>query len=237
MTTHAHNSKPKIGYTTRNYAWDPLQWLIDIAIRLAGGVPVRIYPKNPRHDTNLSGLIIAGGTDVDPSLFDLTPKENYVYDPDRDALEIEWLRRADVLNMPVLGICRGAQILNVMRGGSLHLDIEKSHEGAKYPSHLLANIFFRKDITIHDDSLLARLLGGAHARVNSMHKQAIDRTGRGLSICAQESNGVVQAVEDPDHSFMLGVQFHPEAMIYKAKYRNIFNGLISAARDFQSALK
>ena len=233
----AQPRKPKIGYTTRNYAWDPLQWLINISIWLAGGIPVRIYPKNPRHDTDLSGLIIAGGTDVHPHLFDLSPKHQYTYDHDRDTMELDWLRRADAINMPILGICRGAQILNVMRGGTLHLDIAKAYEEAKYPPHLLANIFFRKDVSIHEDSLLASLLGSARARVNSMHTQAIDTTGKGLRVCAQEANGVVQAVEDPDHPFTLGVQFHPEALIYQRKYRNIFHGLIKAARDFQEALK
>ncbi len=222
-------NKPRIGYTTRNFSIDPLQWALSFAIRIAGGVPVRLRPKSPRYDTHLDALVIGGGDDLYPALYNLDPKPDYEYDHERDELEVAWLERAEALKLPILGICRGAQLINVRRGGTLHVDVSKVYENAKYPAHFLANIFYRKNIRIEPQTLLHNLLGCGHVRVNSMHKQAIDSLGRGLNISARENNGVVQAIEDPNRAYYLGVQFHPEALVYRATFRNIFERLVKAA--------
>lgn len=223
------NAKPLIGYTTRNSFWDPLQWLTDLAIRIAGGRPVRLYPKRPGYGTPIDGLIIGGGIDLYPAHYNLDPKPGYIYDHDRDDLEIAWLEHAEKAALPVLGICRGAQLLNVYKGGSLHIDIEKIYENAKYPAGWLASIIFRKPVTINTGTRLEHILNTQRLRINSLHKQSIDALGQGLIISAQEDNGIVQAIEDPAKDFCLGVQFHPEALIYKRRFRTLFKALIQSA--------
>lgn len=222
--------RPKIGYTTRNFSLDPLQIAIHISIYLAGGRPVRLSPRAPKYDEPLHGLIIGGGTDLYPALYDIDPKPNYHYDQERDALEIRWFDHAQQANMPILGICRGAQLINIQRGGTLHPDISKIYDNAQYPSSIWANIFYRKRIYVQPGSLLNTLLISTQTTVNSIHKQAIDKLGDRLAISAQEENGVVQAIEDKGHNYLLGVQFHPELLIHKSKFRNIFNHLIDTAR-------
>ena len=232
------SNKPTIGYTTRDFSIEPLQWLISLAIRFAGGRPVRLKPARDRlGDTRIDGLIIGGGTDLYPDLYKGKAKDFYHYDKPRDEMEIRWLEYAEDHNIPVLGICRGAQMMNVFHGGSLHLDFTKVYEGSKYHSGLLAQIFYRKGVTIKDGSLLHRIIGANKARVNSMHSQAIDALGQGLEISAAEDNGVVQGIELPDKDFYLGVQFHPEAMIYKDRYRRIFERLVQAARKHMQRAK
>lgn len=222
--------KPKIGYTTRNFSIDPLQWAIDISIRICGGKPVRLTPGNSKKPNKIDGLIIGGGTDLYPALYNLDPKPNYKYDRDRDDMEIEWLKIAEKQKIPVLGICRGAQLLNVTRGGTLHVDVSKIYENAKYPSSLFANVFFRKKINITVGSLLHNLLDTTQTSINSMHKQAIDTVGKNLIISAKENNGIVQAIEDPHHPYFLGIQFHPETLIYRKEIRNIFKRLIEKSK-------
>jgi len=222
--------KPKIGYTTRDFSLDPLQWLIGISIRISGAIPLRLHPKSPKHDTQIHGLIIGGGTDLYPALYEIDPKPNYKYDHARDALEIEWLKYAEQQQLPVLGICRGAQLMNVRHGGSLHPDISKVYENAKYPANAIAQIFFRKAITIESGTLLGGIFTAGRIAVNSMHKQSIDRPGDGFRVSAREDNGVVQAIENPAKNFYMGVQFHPEALIYKSTFRKFFCAFIDAAR-------
>lgn len=229
--TSSRNKRPRIGYTTRNHPFNILIWLIALSIRIAGGKPVRLYPNNPRYDAQIDGLVIGGGTDLYPALFKNAPKQNYKYDRERDELEVNWLKRAEDDNLPVLGICRGAQLMNVARGGTLHIDVSKVYENAKYPTKTIAQIFFRKNINVERDSLLERILKTQSVRVNSMHSQAVDEVGKGLIISAKEDNGVVQAIEDPDKDFFLGVQFHPEALIHSRMFRHIFKELNNAARE------
>lgn len=223
-------SKPRIGYTTQDYSFDALKWLTALCIWLTGGKPIRLHPKKPHFDEGVDGLVIGGGIDLYPALYKHDPKPNYKYDHERDKLEITWLKKAEADNIPVLGICRGAQLINVARGGTLHVDVEKVYENAKYPTNTLARMLFRKDINIECGSLLEKLLKTQRIAVNSMHKQAVDKIGKNLTICAKEDNGVVQAIEDPDRDFFIGVQFHPEALIHQKIFRDMFTTLIEVAR-------
>ena len=225
------NGRPRIGYTTQNSAFDVMKWLIALSIWVTGGKPVRLCPKRPRNDEQIDGLVLGGGTDVYPPLYKLEPKPNYQYDRERDALEMDWLTKAEEQGMPVLGICRGAQLINVAHGGTLHIDISKVYENAKYPTNTFAQIFFRKDMNVERKSLLGKLLKTQRIAVNSMHTQSVDTLGDRLIVSAQEDNGVVQAIEDPDRDFFVGVQFHPEALIYLGIFRNIFTTLNQAARE------
>jgi len=192
---------------------------------------VRLRPKSPQYDRDIDGLVIGGGTDLYPPLFKIDPNPHYNYDHDRDALEIKWLERAEEHNMPVLGICRGAQLLNVQRGGTLHVDVSKVYENARYPANIFANIFFRKAINIEPESALKNIFKTQRLQVNSMHKQSIDTLGHGFAVSAKEDNGVVQAIEDRSRAFCMGVQFHPEALIYKSIFRALFKCFVNAAKE------
>lgn len=223
--------RPRIAITEPDAdAW--LSWLcIALAVWWVGGKPIRATPSHPRFNEQIDGLILAGGTDIDPQRYHGIPKKNYRYDQPRDAMELAWLKRAEAEKLPVLGICRGAQLMNIARGGNLHIDISKVYEEAQYPNGTLAQIFYRKRVHIHRETLLFRLIGEEFSRVNSMHTQSINRLGHFLAIGAQESNSIVQAIEDPSLPMYLGVQFHPEYMIYARRYRNLFRQVVRVAQN------
>lgn len=223
--------RPRIGVTEPEGQFR-LSWLcIALAVTLGGGVPVRLTASRPRYeDPTIGGLILAGGTDVNPARYRAMPKEHYLYDMARDEMEFAWLKQAKERHLPVLGICRGAQLINIARGGDLHIDIRKIYEKANYPNGTLARIFYRKRVFVKPGTLLRRLIGEEHSRVNSMHTQSINRLGDGLKIGAEEANSIVQAVEDPSLPMFMGVQFHPEYMIYAARYRRLFRQVVELAK-------
>ena len=186
--------------------------------------------SRPCKDIQFCGLVIGGGSDVYPRRFAVEPKAAYRYDQAREAIEEWWTARAQALNIPTLGICRGAQLMNVLDGGSLHMDVSLAYEKANYPTSVLRRAVFRKPIEITPGSLLHRLTGQTALLVNSIHTQSIANLGKGLQVTAVEANGVVQAVEDGSRAFWLGVQFHPELLLHRKVFRGIFKGLIRDAR-------
>lgn len=207
-------------------------WATRVALFFAGAKSIGVTKTMPPLKTPIDGVIITGGIDVHPDLYDKTLKEkpNYPYDRQRDRLEIAWIKWAHTEKRPILGLCRGAQLMNVVRGGTLHYDVAKAYEKAQYPSSLLAKIFYRKWIFLNNQqSLFKRILKVDKVKVNSMHTQAIDKLGKGLIITAQEANGVVQAFEDPDLPFCVGVQYHPELMIYSPLHFRLFRAFVKAA--------
>ena len=117
---------------------------ICLAIRLAGGKPLSLTSNKPQYQVKLNGLIISGGTDINPTRYGAQSKKHYIYDNARDQLEFEWLKLAEKNSIPVLGICRGAQLMNIFRKGTLHEDVAKAYEKAQYPNSLIAKIFYRK---------------------------------------------------------------------------------------------
>ena len=203
------------------------------AIELAGGVPVVLPPLAPGATTTLlarlDGVCLSGGPDLDPAgygaraLAAIGPLE-----PALDRFELELARAADALGMPLLGICRGAQALNVARGGTLHqhIDGHRQSELATLPTHA---------VRIAARSRTARLLGARAAQVNSFHHQAVDTLGDGLVATAWAPDGTIEGVEDPRHPFLLGVQWHAETLIDDAAQLALFAALVEAAAAHSGA--
>lgn len=186
------------------------------SVAAAGGVPILLPPMRDvsllsRQLDAAGALLLAGGQDVDPLLYDQSPLVGtQMPSPIRDVYEYEALRLAFERNLPILAICRGVQLLNVFLGGTLHQDLERAgtnlrHVGTDEPeagAHRVA---------IAADSTLAGVLGRTEATVNSFHHQAIDRVADGLRVVATAPDGIVEAVEFPGRP-LLGVQWHPEMM-------------------------
>jgi putative glutamine amidotransferase len=152
-------------------------------------------------------------------LFSLSASE---VDPDRDHFETRCLDSALASGIPVLGICRGAQFLNVHLGGTLHRDIR----GFYGEVGQIDTVHPRKPILIEPESLLHRLLNVQDCWVNSLHNQAVDRLGSDLIVSARDRAGVIQAIEHTDHPFLLGVQWHPEYLPSVRVQQRLFKQLL-----------
>jgi len=222
-------SRPLIGVTKPDRGDLGAFWAVRVALLLAGARSLALTATAPGETLTLDGLVLAGGVDVHPSLFQTAPMADRPYDHARETMELVWLRRAWASDLPTLGICRGAQLMNVAAGGTLHLDLARTFPQTRYPSHWLEQIHFRKRVLLEPGSLLAAIAGGDEMRVNSIHSQAADRPGRGLRASAHETNGSIQAIEDPSRRFWLGVQFHPEFLIHHRQCRRIFRAFAAAA--------
>lgn len=146
-------------------------------------------------------------------------------DPGRDQLEYALLESALARDLPVLGVCRGAQLLNVYCGGTLHADLAQFY--VEVPE--LRTLLPRKPVRLEPDSCLAAITGRTELRVNAMHRQAVDRLGDDIRIAGAEPNGVVQAIEHAGRRFVIGVQWHPEYLPQEAAQRAIFRALVDAA--------
>jgi gamma-glutamyl-gamma-aminobutyrate hydrolase PuuD len=179
------------------------------ALRQAGIEPVLISSGQPRSLAGLQGLLLSGGTDLNPARYGATPHPgNEAPDDARDELETRLLAEAVAAGLPVLAICRGMQLFNVAHGGTLiqHLENSAAHvvcgDDPALPAH---------QILVEPDTRLAAILGeGAHA-VNSRHHQAVERVGAGLRVTARSTpDGVIEALERSDRRFALAVQWHPE---------------------------
>jgi putative glutamine amidotransferase len=196
------------------------------AIEDAGGMPVVLPPLGDAaaYLERLDGICLSGGPDLDPAAYgaperhaELGPTE-----PGLDAFELELARAADARGLPILGICRGAQALNVARGGTLHQHL---------PGHRQTEPVTATTHTVHVErgSQLARIAGAGVLRVNTFHHQAVDVLGRGLRAVAHAADGIVEAIEDPGPRLVLGVQWHAEGLLGQPRHRALFEALVEAA--------
>ncbi|MCW4148753.1 MULTISPECIES: gamma-glutamyl-gamma-aminobutyrate hydrolase family protein [Halomonadaceae] len=225
-------ARPLIGITTSD-AKSQLAWCFDwFAVWRHGGRPLRLSPARPLPD-DLDGLIIGGGDDIEASLYGGEVQLDVRLDPARDELELRLLKHFIPRNTPVLGICRGAQLINVHLGGTLDPDIYTTHEGLKRRRTVLP----RKTVDIVGASQLHRLLGVTWCRVNSLHHQAVNRAGKGIDIVARDRDGLVQGIESRDHDFLLGVQWHPEWLVFNRPQQRLVRALVAAAERRQATIK
>ncbi len=196
-------------------------------VRLAGGRPLPLAPNRPPPPDDLDGLIVTGGSDINPALYG-QPEGPWVEpDPVRDRFELAALEFARIRGLPVLGICRGAQLINVAAGGSLHGDLTELRRVTSNRRRLLP----RKRVWIAPESRLRTILGGESVRVNSLHHQAVKDLGAGLSIVARDRDDIVQGIEATGERFLVGVQWHPEYLPWLAPQRALFRAVIAAARS------
>lgn len=217
-------TRPRIGITTSDHK-SLLAWYFDwLAVWRAGGKPIRLSPSRPVPD-GLDGLVVGGGDDIGTQLYGGEVKLDVRVDPQRDALELDLLERLLPTDCPVLGICRGAQIINVHLGGSLYSDIYTTFDHIKKRRTVLP----RKTVDVTEGSQLHEILKVGWCRVNSLHHQAIDRTGETIDIVARDRDGLVQGIESRAYRFLIGVQWHPEFLVFNRPQQRLIRALVEAA--------
>ncbi|MDX1609627.1 MAG: gamma-glutamyl-gamma-aminobutyrate hydrolase family protein [Halofilum sp. (in: g-proteobacteria)] len=218
-------ARPLIGVTGPDRGGSGPWLLVRHLLRRQGADVLRLTPGRPRPSVAPDGLVVTGGHDIEPVLYAAAPEVRPRYDQARDALESAMIDQALAAGRPILGICRGAQLLNVRLGGSLRQDLRPVRRVTSNRRTILP----LKTLEIEPGSYLGRIVRGDRIRINSLHNQAIDRLGRGLQVVGRDLDGIVQAVEDPEHPFRIGVQWHPEFLPYIGRQRALFRALVAAA--------
>jgi putative glutamine amidotransferase len=232
--------RPVIGITSyaeqaRWGVWEAPAALIPLAyvsaIERAGGRPLLVPPSEDGIEETLAvldGLLFSGGSDIDPDTYgaEAHPETNGVR-PERDQAELALLEAALVRDMPVLAVCRGSQVLNVALGGDLvqHLPEVVGHEQHKHTP----GVFADHDVEVLPGTKLQALVGD-HAPVKSHHHQGYGRIGDGLREAARAEDGTVEAIEDPERRFALGVLWHPE----EGEDAALFEALVEEARRYRA---
>jgi putative glutamine amidotransferase len=208
------------------------------AIERAGGLPVVMPPLDPEAIEplldNLSGVCLSGGPDISPVSYNRQPDAHLgPTEPDLDRFELMLALRADARSLPILAVCRGAQVLNVARGGTLHQHLpDVVGDAVVHRAGPGQNA--RHTVEVAPDSLLARVLGETSLEVNSYHHQAAAKLGRGLRAVAWAPDGIVEGIEAPERDFVLGVQWHAEAIAYDPAQALLFDSFVEASRRFEA---
>ena len=207
------------------------------AVTMAGGIPV-ILPNNldvtcvEELARRLDGFILSGGDDVDPALFGerATAKLGTVI-PRRDNFEIALVKQVmETTNTPILGICRGIQVMNVAMGGSLHIDLPSDgklcHSMGMYPRNVRTH-----SVQVVAGTRMEAIMDGTSGQVNSFHHQAIRDVADCFAVCAVSvPDDVVEAVELPGERFVVGVQWHPEELVEYPEAQKLFRSFVAAAQ-------
>lgn len=207
----------------------------------AGGGPVLIPPIEDRgaldrYLADVDGIIMTGGDDITPEIYGsvntgLSLNTSMV----RDEAEIYLIRKAVELGYPVLGICRGFQLINAAFGGELYQDIETEHGGGvKHRNVFKSAENLHHEVSIEKGSVLHRIIGSERFAVNSRHHQGIKSPGKGLSISAVSDDGIIEAVESAEMN-IIAVQWHPENLVrLGGEYIALFNDLVERCKTFRN---
>jgi len=230
----AMNKVPVIGVTRCSRLDDYLA-----SIEQSGAQPrVLEVSESPRAVLQtVDGVLLTGGGDVDPALYGESRHDSVEdAEPGRDEFEIDLARRAMERDLPILAVCRGAQVLNVAAGGTLVQDIPTAvtsdlAHSVKEPKDSIAH-----EIRIAADTRLHAALGGAMdasstCRVNSRHHQSVGKLGHEMVASATAEDGVIEGIEVPYRSFCVGVQWHPENFWRTGEFKPLFDAFVAAARE------
>lgn len=222
-----NKDKPIVLVTGPDKKFNPAWWATRWMLFWVGISAVYVSPGKQKYPDKISGVVIGGGSDIEPEHYGLTGDAGATYDPNRDEFEMRVARKAIECHTPILGICRGAQLINVVLGGSLFVDIRPDRVHTPNRN----SIFPIKDALITESSRLFSSLQRSVVRINSLHNQAIDRVGDDLEVAARDRDGFVQAIEYNGKDFIVGVQWHPEYLIFSRIHRRIFKSFAYFARQ------
>jgi putative glutamine amidotransferase len=208
------------------------------AVTQTGGMPVLISPIMTDDMlrviyADLHGLLLTGGVDVDPDLYGEPqhPKLGRI-DQDSDRVEMQLARWAFDDDLPIFGICRGIQVLNVAMGGTLYQDIESQVGGAlRHACTDEPRDWIAHSVQITGASRLAEVMGRTEIAVNSLHHQAINGLSSLFRLVAQALDGIIEGIERRDGAFCLAVQWHPEELVSQAPHKALFQALVDAALE------
>lgn len=219
------NRRPMIGVTTSRRSGWRIFPLVAFNIWMAGGRAVRWDTRRDVELHKVDGVVIGGGDDISPDVYGGRLLTSAQLDPDRDAMERDLVEKAYITRRPILGICRGAQMLNVALGGTLDQDAYGTYE--KSDRHW--TVLPRKTVCLQPGTRLRDLVGPGVMKVNALHSQSVDALGDGLRVAARDMGGMVQAIERVREPFATGVQWHPEHLFYAHRQQRIFRALVQAA--------
>ncbi|MGM0429416.1 MAG: gamma-glutamyl-gamma-aminobutyrate hydrolase family protein [Pseudomonadota bacterium] len=214
--------RPRVVVTGTARRWSPSWWCTWLILKCLGASPLRSSVRHRCEPDNIDAVIIGGGDDISPSQYNQPPERDGEYDPDRDELEIAWIRWALENKKPLLGICRGSQLINVVLGGELDQNIKKLRQLTYNRPGLLPT----KQVFIEPKSQLAKVCKKRKLRVNSLHSQIVKKTGVGMLAVGWDLDGFLQASEGQNEQTIIGVQWHPEYLFYVPSQIRIFRWLI-----------
>jgi putative glutamine amidotransferase len=216
--------RPRVGVTGTARRWSPGWWCTALVLRLGGAIPERISVRHRPSGKRLDALVIGGGDDIGPEHYNGNLEAPVKADPDRDRLEIEWIRRALEDDTPLLGICRGAQLINVVLGGTLHQDIRPMRKRTYNRPGLLPT----KQVRLDAKSQVAQVCGKTRLRVNSLHHQAVKEPGADVHVVGWDLDEIAQALECSSRRRIIGVQWHPEYLFYLPSQFALFRWLLKS---------
>ncbi len=252
-------NRPVIGVPTQNLqslggipAEFPPSWVMSqryiLTLTAAGALPWMIPLVGDDESTlrgiydELDGVFLPGGADIDPASY---AEERHPLcdrtDAARDAVELKLVRWAMADRKPVLGVCRGVQVINLAAGGTLYQDLADQYAGTIKHDYFPFSGQYSRDHLAHNvevaqNTRLAEIIGAGTVRVNSMHHQGIRELGRGLVATAIAPDGLIEAAETTNGSFVLGVQWHPEALTDRdERMRRLFDEFVEASGEYRGS--
>jgi putative glutamine amidotransferase len=219
------SNRPLVEVTGNARRWAPSGWRTSFALRILGAIPRRISVKHSFGGESLDAIIVGSGNDIGPEQYGGELAARVKLDPDRDQLEINRIKQALDDDTPLLGICRGAQLINVVMGGSLHRAIRSRRVHMPNLPSLLA----AARVALDSPSVLARIFGRTRVQVNTFHHQAIREPRNGLRVLGRDRDDIVQAIESDAGISIIGLQWHPEYLFYLPTQLALFRWLLFRA--------